>query len=604
MTERRIAHFELHELLGEGAMGKVYRATDLELERPVAIKVLGSRTVNDPSFIERFKREARLAAQLNHPNIATVYAFGEENGEAYIAMEFVEGETLTDRLARGPMPMNDVRKYGRQAAAALAVAHEKGIIHRDIKPGNLMINRHGELKVMDFGVARRTGETELTMAGSLIGTANIMAPELVRGGAATPAADLFSLGCVLYEMLTGRPAFEGDTALTILFHVANDAPVPLENLRTETPPELRDLVNGLLIKDPALRFGPTALVVERLSEGATLPPGGTLVLPAGGGGTLVLPGTMVPPAPKKVRRPPARIIMGGLALVVVIALAGLWIAPKSSARNKAKQLTADGEAVMNTEPEQAEGLFNQAVQADKRYAPAWNDLGVLFMNSAFRVTPPRGADIDSAIARFSKAADLDEKYSVPRFNLADLYRRKRDFKKAESYYDDVIRMRKGNVAEAFWGRARVKEDTAREAEAIEDYKSAIKEKATFAPAYNDVGFLFLKMHEPDSAATYLKAGLDQNPDSTQAAFLWKNYGEALRRSGDEAGAEAAYTKALELRKKNFPAAKAGLALVAEASGRWDDARKHWREVEQDPAVDKALADSAGRALERLKKEGH
>jgi len=189
LTSRRIAHFELHELLGEGAMGKVYRATDLELERSVAIKLLGSRSGNDPSFIERFKREARLAAQLNHPNIATIYAFGEENGEAYIAMEFVEGETLTDRLARGSLPMSEVRKFGRQTAAALAVAHEKGIIHRDIKPGNLMINRFGELKVMDFGVARRSGETELTMAGSLIGTANIMAPELVRGEGATPAAD-------------------------------------------------------------------------------------------------------------------------------------------------------------------------------------------------------------------------------------------------------------------------------------------------------------------------------------------------------------------------------------------------------------------------------
>jgi tetratricopeptide (TPR) repeat protein len=570
-------------------MGKVYRATDLELERPVAIKVLGSRTVNDPTFIERFKREARLAAQLNHPNIATIYAFGEEEGEAYIAMEFVEGETLTDRLMRGPLPMNDVRKFGRQAAAALAVAHEKGIIHRDIKPGNLMINRHGELKVMDFGVARRTGETELTMAGSLIGTANIMAPELVRGGAATPAADLFSLGCVLYEMLTGRPAFEGDTALTILFHVANDAPVPLENLRTETPPELRDLVNGLLIKDPTLRFGPTAAVVERLSEGATLPPGGTLMLPAGGGGTLVLPGTMVPSTPKKGHRPAAKIIMGGLALVVVVALAGLLTVPKSMARNKAKRLTVAGQTVMNTQPKQAEGLFNQAVQADERYAPAWNDLGVLFLNS----------DTSAAIANFSKAAELDEGYSVPRFNLADLYRRNKDFKKAESYYDDVIRMRKGNVGEAFWGRARVKEATAHEAEAILDYKSAIKEKAGFAPAYNDLGFLFLKMAEPESAATYLKSGLDQDPDPDQAAFLWKNYGEALRRSGNGAEAEDAYNKALGLRA-NFPAAQAGLALVAEASGRWEDARKHWREVLLDPA----LADSARRALERLKKEGH
>jgi tetratricopeptide (TPR) repeat protein len=574
-------------------MGKVYRALDLELERPVAIKVLGSRTVNDPSFIERFKREARLAAQLNHPNIATIYAFGEDNGEAYIAMELVEGETLTDRLARGPLTLREVRKFGRQAAAALAVAHEKGIIHRDIKPGNLMINAHGELKVMDFGVARRSGETELTMAGSLIGTANIMAPELVRGEAATPAADLFSLGCVLYEMLTGRPAFEGDTALTILFHVANDAPAPLENLRTDTPPELRDLVNGLLTKDPALRFGPARAVVERLTEGATLPPEGTLVLPAGGSGTLVLPGTMGPAAGR--RRPAVRVVIFGLALVVVIGLAGLWAIPKSMKRNKAKHLTKQGETVMNTDHNRAEGYFNQAIVADSSYAPAWNNRAVLMLMSK---------DTTAAVASFDQAAKLDQKYSVPRFNLADIYRRSGNLKEAETYYSDVIDMRKGNVAEAYWGRARVKEATHRDPEAIGDYKAAIKEKPKFAPAYNDLGFLFLnKMAQPESAATYLKTGLAQGPDSTQAAFLWKNYGEALRRLGKAEEAEGAYSNALALRKPPLPAAQVGLALLAEASGRWEDARKYWREVAQ-AEHDPALADSARRALARLEKEGH
>ncbi|HET9233701.1 MAG TPA: serine/threonine-protein kinase, partial [Candidatus Eisenbacteria bacterium] len=379
MTSRRIAHFELHELLGEGAMGRVYRALDLQLDRPVAIKLLGSRTVSDPAFIDRFKREARLAAQLNHPNIATIYAFGEEQGEAYIAMEFVEGETLTDRLARGPLPMAEVRKFGRQAAAALATAHEKGIVHRDIKPGNLMINREGELKVMDFGVARRTGETEMTMAGSLIGTANIMAPELVRGETATSAADLFSLGCVLYEMLTGRPAFEGDTALAILFQVANHEPQPLENLRSETPADLRDLVNGLLVKDPAARFGPARAVADRLIEGGTLPPGGTLALSPGGAGTLVLPpGATTLPATKPRRRVPARVIVGGLVAVVMLAALGLWEITRNAAMGRAKELMEKGETALNAgEADSALTLFQEAVAAYEGYAPAWNNLGLL-----------------------------------------------------------------------------------------------------------------------------------------------------------------------------------------------------------------------------------
>ena len=578
-------------------MGKVYRAIDLELERPVAIKVLGSRTVNDPSFIERFKREARLAAQLNHPNIATIYAFGEESGEAYIAMEFVEGETLTDRLARGPLPMPEVRKFGRQAAAALAIAHDKGIIHRDIKPGNLMVNRQGELKVMDFGVARRTGETELTMAGSLIGTANIMAPELVRGEAATPAADLFSLGCVLYEMLTGRPAFDGDTALAILFRVANDEPAPIENLRTDTPPELRDLVKGLLVKDPARRFGPASAVLEQLSEGATLPPGGTLVLPVGGG-TLVLPaGTGV--ARKRPRRSRARTIMGGLVLAVLLGMVGLWAATQQGGRQKAKRLTSAGEGLSDSQPESALALFNQAVAVDKDYAPAWNDLGLLLMDKK----------PDEAIAAFSKAAELDGKNPVPRFNAAELYRRnKKELNKAESFYNDVIGMGKTHVGEAYWGRARVKEARNDRDGAISDYKSAIKERPKLATAYNDLGFLFIEMQKPDSAEQYLRVGLKQNPDANESSYLLKNLGEALRKQGHFASADSAYAQAVVLRAKlgaDFPAvlaALAGRALVAQSSSRWEDARKLWKEVQA--GKDAAMADSARRALERLKKEGH
>jgi Tfp pilus assembly protein PilF/predicted Ser/Thr protein kinase len=593
LTSRRIAHFELHELLGEGAMGKVYRAIDLELERPVAIKVLGARTVNDPAFIERFKREARLAAQLNHPHIATIYAFGEENGEAYIAMEFVEGETLTERLARGPLPLAEVRKFGRQTAAALAVAHEKGIVHRDIKPGNLMINRQGELKVMDFGVARRSGETELTMAGSLIGTANIMAPELVRGGAATPAADLFSLGCVLYEMLTGRPAFEGETALAILFRVANDEPEALENLRTETPPELRDLVKGLLIKDPERRLGPASAVLERLGDNATLPPGGTLVLPAGGAGTLVLPtGVTIPKPDAGRRRRVARLIMAGLVLVVAVTMAGLWLLTRNSGRKEAKRLTDVGETLSNSDAEQAQSLFHQAIQADSSYARAWNNLGLLIMST----------NRDDAIEAFTKAAELDEGYPVPRFNLAELYRRRNqgnDIQKAQSFYDDVIRMGKSHVAEAYWGRARVKEGITDLDGAKGDYKSAIQAKPKFAAAYNDLGYLFLKMTQADSAETYLLAGLKLDPAPNEAAFLWKNLGEARRQKNDLDGADSAYVKALEL-KTDFSAALAGRALVAERSGLWENARKYWREVEKD----RVLADSAGRALDRLQKEGH
>lgn len=212
---------------------------------------------------------------------------------------------------------------------------------------------------------------------------------------------------------------------------------------------------------------------------------------------------------------------------------------------------------MNRQPDQAMTLLGQATAADSQYAPAWNDLGVLFMRS----------DTTVAIANFKKAGDLDENNSVPRFNLADLYRQYGVWKLAEPRYNDVIDMGRGNVAEAYWGRARVKEATGREAAAIEDYKSAIREKAIreksmFANAYNDLGFLFLKMGQADSAATWVRTALDQKPPPTgdAAAYLWKNLGEALRMSEDWVGADSAYGNALKL-KPNFPAAQEGRDLA-------------------------------------------
>ncbi|NNF05829.1 MAG: serine/threonine protein kinase, partial [Candidatus Eisenbacteria bacterium] len=260
----QISHYELLDLLGEGGMGKVYRAIDINLDRPVAIKVLTDRMIGDPEFLERFKREARLAAQLNHPNIATIYEFGEEDGTAYLAMEFVEGKTLQQLMQGRGLAFDDIYFLGGQAARALALAHSRGIVHRDIKAPNLMLTADGNLKVMDFGVARRTGDTQLTMEGALVGTAHIMAPEIIEGKVPGPAADLFSLGCVLYEMATGSPAFSGETASTILYQVAHKDPVPPRELRPDIPEDLEELIASLLVKDPAERFGPTEAVAHAL----------------------------------------------------------------------------------------------------------------------------------------------------------------------------------------------------------------------------------------------------------------------------------------------------------------------------------------------------
>src|SRR5256712_4314460 len=201
--------------LGAGGMADVYLAEDQELGRPVAIKILNDRHAQDDQFVERFRREAKNAAGLSHPNIVNIYDRGEAEGTYYIAMEYLEGRTLKQLLvAHGPTPVPIALEYTRQVLAALGFAHRHGIVHRDIKPHNVVVGPDGRLKVTDFGIAR-SGTSQMTEAGSIVGTAQYLSPEQARGAPVDPRSDLYSLGIVLYEMLTGQVPFTGDAPVEI-----------------------------------------------------------------------------------------------------------------------------------------------------------------------------------------------------------------------------------------------------------------------------------------------------------------------------------------------------------------------------------------------------
>ena len=265
----------LGEFLGGGGMGEVYLAHDEVLDRDVALKVLRSRYAGDEEFAERFRREARSAAGLSHPNIVQVYDRGEtEDGTSYIAMEYVPGGTLKERMERrGPFGAGETAAVGAQIADALGAAHEQGVIHRDIKPQNVLVSASGDLKVTDFGIARAASAVTSSASGAIFGTAGYISPEQAMGEPVGPPSDLYSLGVILYEMLTGELPFTADNSIAVCMKHVTEPLCPPKRVNPEIPEGMDAVVAMLLAKRPADRYAGAAelmIDLERVQEG--LPP--------------------------------------------------------------------------------------------------------------------------------------------------------------------------------------------------------------------------------------------------------------------------------------------------------------------------------------------
>jgi tetratricopeptide (TPR) repeat protein len=267
MNDQTVSHYRILEKLGAGGMGVVYKAEDIRLGRLVALKFLPENTAVDPRALERFKREARTASALDHPNICTIYEIDEENGRPFIAMQLLEGQTLRERIGDKPVPLGTLLDWGVQISDALHAAHHKGIMHRDIKPANVFITERGQAKVMDFGLAKLTVpdlrstsdptmsmSAQLTHTGAAIGTVAYMSPEQARGEPLDVRTDLFSFGVLLYEMATGRQAFSGPTWAVTVHAILGQAPMSLNESMPGLPQRLQEIIDKALVKNRDLRY--------------------------------------------------------------------------------------------------------------------------------------------------------------------------------------------------------------------------------------------------------------------------------------------------------------------------------------------------------------
>jgi Tol biopolymer transport system component/predicted Ser/Thr protein kinase len=316
----RLGPYEIQSALGAGGMGEVYRARDTRLDRIVAIKVLPSHVSSDPALRERFEREARTVAALNHPHICTLYDVGRQDEIDFLVMEYLEGETLAARLAKGAVPINVALRHAIEIADALDKAHRAGIVHRDLKPGNIMLTKSGA-KLLDFGLAKTTPavvaasglsvaptiQTPMTVQGTILGTVQYMSPEQIEGQEADARTDIFAFGCVLYEMLTSRKAFEGKTQASVIGAILERAPLPVSAHVPLTPPALDWVVNVCLAKDPDQRWqsaGDLVRQLTRIAEGGDSASGVPVVAP---------------------RSMPRAIAPWLVAAVAVLALIGIYV---------------------------------------------------------------------------------------------------------------------------------------------------------------------------------------------------------------------------------------------------------------------------------------
>jgi eukaryotic-like serine/threonine-protein kinase len=414
--ERIAGRYELEELVGTGGMSSVYKAHDTLLERHVALKILHEQYTSDDDFVERFKHEARAVAQLQHPNIVTVIDRGADSGRQYIVFEYIDGENLKERLVRaGRLPVRDALELALQIARGLAFAHAQGLVHRDVKPQNVLLNGDGRAKVTDFGIARSLDVAGVTQTGTVLGTSNYIAPEQASGRGVNVQTDVYSLGVVLYELLAGDVPFPGENFVAVAMKHVNEPPPSLLDVRKDVPPRVAAAVDRALEKDPARRF-PTMDAFAAELEACLA----SLEVPADADVTIVggrLPSVAAPPSARRTRKRVSRsaiaaVVLGVLALAAVaiglFALRGHGTKRGTGSSAAAVHLRGVGsydpygdnhEEHSSAAPMATDG--NDATYWDTEHYNSFTKPGVGLVLDAGRAAKPRGITIVSSTPGFT-----------------------------------------------------------------------------------------------------------------------------------------------------------------------------------------------------------
>ena len=379
----RLGSYQVLALIDAGGMGEVYRAHDTKLGRDVAIKVLPRAFASDPNRLARFQHEARMLAALNHPHIGTIYGLEEVDGIPALVLELVEGQTLADRLADASrrtlqgagLPLAEALTIARQVAEALEAAHEKGIVHRDIKPANVMVTKDGTVKILDFGIAKLSGVTSLTQTGVSVGTVAYMAPEQLQGGSVDRRADVWALGVVLYEMVTGVRPFHGDHHSAAIYAILNHTPKNVSDLRPDAPAGVGSIIARALQKDAARRYATAADFRDDLNRcQAALP--------------ISTSGVSIADLWHGFRRSRAAVAAVCVALTIVVGAAVTWSRGAEARRVRSRTLPEIQRLIEQDRWQDAFDLAQRAEQVvpqEATLAELWPRMSV---RASFETTPP------------------------------------------------------------------------------------------------------------------------------------------------------------------------------------------------------------------------